>query len=56
MKIEEGSWGYALLCVAAPTLWGLFIVWVTKKFEKRLGTLRRHTDKEAQDAVPDYHI
>lgn len=38
----SAGWGYALLCVAVPALWGLLMVAAFEAWERRQGGRRRH--------------
>lgn len=50
--------GYGLLCVAAPLLWGLLIVWISNRVEQRIRRSRNDPKANSEDAMPpiDYHI
>ena len=55
-----GRWLYAGACVLLPVLWGLVIVWVTRRIE-RVVARRRPRSPESQNAAPElptpeYHI
>jgi hypothetical protein len=57
--LNTHGWGYALLCVFLPVLWGLAMVWVTNWFERRYRTRRRHSPHDtAPSTAPilEYHI
>ena len=47
--------GYALLCITAPMVWGLLVVWISNRIERKLRGDKR--PECAQDVPPiDYHI
>lgn len=53
------SFGYAILCVLIPSLWGLCVVWMSRQVEKRVFQQEKRKGKnDAQAAMPplDYHI
>lgn len=51
--------GYAIACVTVPMLWGLLVVWVSDRIERRVlksGLEQGKTAKEATLPPIDYHI
>jgi hypothetical protein len=52
------TWGYALLCVVLPILWGLAMVWVSNRLERHYLT-RRPSPRDPASPPPstlEYHI
>jgi hypothetical protein len=50
-------WLYAIACVVAPVAWGLAMVWVTHRLERRIRGRRKRGGEEAVPTVsPEYHI
>ena len=50
--------GYALLCIAAPLLWGLLVVWASNQVERKVVRQRaKHPNETTGSVEPiDYHI
>jgi hypothetical protein len=53
------SWqliGYALACVVTPFAWGLVIVWVSNRMDRRLVRRRPHGGRRKLPRPIEYHI
>jgi hypothetical protein len=53
------QWLYAGACVLLPVLWGLVMVWATRRIERLIARRRiRHSPSERQPPSPtlEYHI
>jgi hypothetical protein len=53
------SWhliGYALACVVTPLAWGLVIVWVSNRMDRRLVRRRPSSGRRKLPRPIEYHI
>ena len=60
--MNSRTWGYAVLCVVVPVVWGLIIYWISSSIERRLklklprSTSKSGGEKPEQILPLDYHI
>jgi hypothetical protein len=58
--IPAERWFYAAACVLLPVAWGLAMVWVTNRVERRMSQRRdRRHDPDSRHPEPptvEYHI
>lgn len=50
-----GQVGYAALCVILPVAWGLVVVWLSNRIDRRL-VGRRRGRRRAEPPPIEYHI
>lgn len=50
--------GYSLLCITAPLLWGLFVVWASNRLEQKVRSRTKVREGDPPDPIPpiEYHI
>lgn len=48
--------GYSLACVMVPVVWGLIIVWVSNRMDRRLVRAGRRERKGKPPNPIEYHI
>jgi hypothetical protein len=54
IRMDWQEIGYAIACIAVPVLWGLVIVWVSNRVDRRL--LRGDHTRDRKVHPVEYHI